>query len=483
MISIQELARDSVYAAILHLAPRFSNVLLFILIGRLSGPSQAGIFTLATTYLLIFSSLTKGVDDLTLREVARRPEKSLAFLNGFLILRFLVSLVFYALLFVIIQYFFKYSPQTNQVILILAICLFPDSLSYVVQAVLLGQRRFALPALTFTGVSMIKLICGGWIAITGGSLVLIAWIWVASSTIGFLFLLTRVLLNYIRAPKMDWFDWRLIGHILPVVIPFFIITSLTTLETQGDTIVLSYFHGEKQVGWYNAATTIAYSLGLISQAFRMSIYPVMARYAHESSPHLTRLYQETLRYLGLIALPMVTGIALLAPQIVSLLFGQEFEPTILTLQILIPVLIFTFLNVPSARMMLVKDRQGWISVFLVCSSVTNLFLNILLDPDWGARGAAFARSVSSAIYFILLYIFVERNIVRANIFKLLSRPLASALIMGCIVWLMRGLPLPLVISVGVISFFAFLWLIGGLPDQDLHRLRQLASLIRKPGKP
>jgi len=51
------LARDSLLSAVLYLAPRFSNVVFFILVGRLSNPTDAGIFSLAVTYLIIATTL------------------------------------------------------------------------------------------------------------------------------------------------------------------------------------------------------------------------------------------------------------------------------------------------------------------------------------------------------------------------------------------------------------------------------------------
>ena len=67
------LMRDALLALVFHVAPRFANVILFILIGRLAGPEQAGIFSLATTYLLIITTTMRGLDDLLIRQVAREP--------------------------------------------------------------------------------------------------------------------------------------------------------------------------------------------------------------------------------------------------------------------------------------------------------------------------------------------------------------------------------------------------------------------------
>ena len=62
MKTLVELAHDSALAVVFQVAPRFANAFTFILIGRLAGPEQAGIFSLATTYLLIITVAMSGLE-------------------------------------------------------------------------------------------------------------------------------------------------------------------------------------------------------------------------------------------------------------------------------------------------------------------------------------------------------------------------------------------------------------------------------------
>jgi len=135
------------------------------------------------------------------------------------------------------------------------------------------------------------------------------------------------------------------------------------------------------------------------------------------------------------------------------------------LQVLILALVFMFLNVPNARIMLVKDRQGWNSLFLLGSVMSNLLLNLALDRPWGALGAAVARLFSSAIYFVLSYLYVVHFLTRVNLIKLLSKPMLATLMMAVAVLSVRTLPLPIPIGVGVVAYAGTLWLVRGvLPD-------------------
>jgi O-antigen/teichoic acid export membrane protein len=231
------------------------------------------------------------------------------------------------------------------------------------------------------------------------------------------------------------------------------------LESQADTVLLSAFHNYAEVGRFGAATTVASSLLMFSQSYRYAVYPLMARYASESPVKLLRLYERSIRYMAMLVLPMVAGIGLLAPQIVPLVFGPSFQPTVPVLRVLILALVFLFLNEPSSRMMLVHDRQRQISLFLLGSAALNILLNILLIPSWGALGAATARLSSSMLFFAINYLYIRRFLMRANIVRSLSRPVVATAVMVCVVWSLQGQTLPLSIGAGALTYTGTLWLL------------------------
>jgi O-antigen/teichoic acid export membrane protein len=368
-------------------------------------------------------------------------------------------------LLLVVLVIFHYDNSTAVPILILTLSLVPDNLTLVAQAILLGQRRFGPPAITMTLTSLFKLIGGGLVLASGGSLYQIAWVWLIGSILGMVLLLIIAVRGVGWLQRADWLDWRPLTRNWRAALPFVFITTMMTLEGQADVILLSTFRNEAEVGWYSAATTVAFSFAMLSQAYRMSVYPLMARYALQSPAKLSRLYEWSLHYLGVLILPLVTGVALLSPRIVLLVFGSKFQPTAKVLQVLILALVFMFLNVPNARIMLVKDRQGWNSLFLLGSVMSNLLLNLALDRPWGALGAAVARLFSSAIYFVLSYLYVVHFLTRVNLIKLLSKPMLATLMMAVAVLSVRTLPLPIPIGVGVVAYAGTLWLVRGvLPD-------------------
>ena len=474
-----ELTRDSFYAIIFHMAPRVANVLLYITIGRLLGPAEAGVFGLATTYLIIFTTIPRGLDDLVVRQVSREPDQASRYLINFLLLRAVLSLALYGALLLIVRSAFSYAEGTVGVILIMALSVIPESLAYVPQSILLAERRLDVLAGVLGGVNLLKLV-GGWIVLFNqGSLQHIAWIWLIGALLAMLSLLLIAVRQVGGMRRSDWLDWRPLVQNWRPALSFLLITGMLTLESQVDTVVLSASRDETEVGWYGAATTVTFSLVMFAQAYRFAVYPLMTRYALRAPEKLASIYERSMRYLGTLVLPMVTGIILLAQQIVFVVFGSQFQPSTGALRILIPALVFIFLNVPDSRMMLVNDRQNQSLLFLVGSLTVNVALNLVLDPIYGASGAAIARVCSAFLFFFLTHLYVIRRLVPLNIIRLLFRASVATLVMGLAVWLTRSWPLAASIGAGVVVYVGMLWLVKGIPPADLLMIRELVQKRRE----
>jgi O-antigen/teichoic acid export membrane protein len=473
-----ELSRDSLCALISHLAPRFANTLLFILVGHLAGPTEAGILSLAITYLLISTTLMRGLDDLVVRQVSREPDEAGSYLTSFLLLRFPLSSVLYGALILAVQTLFDYDQQTHTTILILALSLVPDSLCYVAQSVFLGMRQFGTPAAILASISSFKLVAGGLGLILGRGLDQIAWLWPVGSTAGAIILIFSAARRIGGVQRSDWLDWHPVAQHWRDGMLFLFITTMTALETQTDTVILSGYHGEAEVGWYGAATTVAYGLTMFSQAYRFAVYPLMARYALRSPGKLSQLYENSVRYLGTFILPVAAGIIVLSPEIVLFVFGSEFRPSITVLRVLTVAPVFMFLNEPNVRMMLVKDRQNLVSLFLVGSVTTNLVMNLALAPSHGALGAAIARACSTFIFFLLnmgrVASFPEH---RRSLHRLL-RPLTATVLMALVVWIVRAWSPLVSVFLGALSYGIALWLVGGISDEEIAATHRFLTHLR-----
>ncbi|MEP7358090.1 MAG: flippase [Anaerolineales bacterium] len=454
-----KLARDSLLSVVFYLAPRFANVILFVLIGRQAGPAQAGIVALANSYLILATTAMRGLDELIVRQVAREPQYASRYLVNFTVVRLAASIVIFGLLALAVRVMFSYTEAVAVPVLLFSLSLLPDGVTYVAQAVLMGQRQFAAAAVVLAATSILKLAGAAGVVALGQGLAVMAGVWLLGSCLGAAALLLIALRGAGGLHKADLTDWHLVRDNWRPAGSLLFITTLLAFESQTDTLVLSKYHTEAQVGWYNGATTLAYSLLVLSQAYRLAVYPLMTRYALDSKEKLAELYRQSLRYIAILALPMSAGLLVLGPQLVRFAFGSDFAPAALPLQILSLALLFLFLNEPSARMMLVADRQRPLSIFLISSTAVNIMLNFILTPPFGPTGAALARVASTCVFSLLIFAYVTKNLTAARISSSLVYSVLATVAMAVLVTVVRSWPLLISMSIGILSYVIILLLL------------------------
>ncbi|MCL5671643.1 MAG: oligosaccharide flippase family protein [Acidobacteria bacterium] len=184
--------------------------------------------------------------------------------------------------------------------------------------------------------------------------------------------------------------WSDIWRNLRDGLALFLSASATTLYTSGNAFVLGMLVGNfSTVGYYVAAERLVRAaidaLGPISQAF----FPRVANLAHISKDLALR---EGRRILAVLA-PLGAGIfavtVALAPEIVRIVFGHNFTPTVSVLRILafcIPNIVLA--TVWSTLMMISFKRDYAVMKILFVAGLLNIGLAVLIAPIWGADGMA-----------------------------------------------------------------------------------------------
>jgi O-antigen/teichoic acid export membrane protein len=472
-----QLLKNTSLSISLNLVNKAANAIIFIIIARQAGVSQAGVFSLAITYILIFTAFSIGLDELLIRQVASNRSMSSRYFGSFLFLRFLMSCGLYLILFIVVKYGFNYGSFTNNVILIMGLSIIPEGLNYVGQALLVSHERFKVPVIAATVSGVIKL-GGVWlISIAGIDPLIIGWVWFLGSALGAVINISAAILISGKLKPSEWIDMQFWATQIKTGIPFLGIGALATLEYQTDVVILSAVRPETDLGWYGAATTIIFSLAIISQAYRTAVYPLMVRYNLDQADSLNRVYDLSFTYLGIAALPIAVGLTLLSSQIINLVYGTEFSEARIPLAILAWALVFIFLNVPNSRLMLVKDRQSWALRFLLASFSVNIILNLVLDPVYGANGAAVSRLIAVMIFFVPNYLYVRKNLHAHNLMASLGRVALAAIIMGLCVWFAKDFGLWFAIIVGMVTYFSALFLLRAISGEEKHWMLELIGSL------
>ncbi|SEP68543.1 Membrane protein involved in the export of O-antigen and teichoic acid [Faunimonas pinastri] len=209
-------------------------------------------------------------------------------------------------------------------------------------------------------------------------------------------------------------------------IPFSVMYGASQLFTFSDVIVLSFFVSPAEIAVYFAATRIMQVTQLIPYAATIGTAHVFsALHARGDREGLQRIVREVSFFTFALAF-VVTGILALGGHWLLAMFGREFTPGYPALAILALGMIARVAAGPAEDLLNMTGHGRFSAWTAVGAVVLNLALNFALVIPFGIEGSALATSLAIAIRAVWLTFAVRRLVgVETSIFS--SRPSLSAL--------------------------------------------------------
>jgi O-antigen/teichoic acid export membrane protein len=176
------------------------------------------------------------------------------------------------------------------------------------------------------------------------------------------------------------------------------------LNYRMDVLMLKKLSALEQVGFYSLAMQIAEQLWHIPYAIESIVLSRSANTQDERFVH--RTVASIFRVSIIIGLVSGLAIFFLAPVVVPLVFGKEYESSVRMIQVVLPgILILVGFRILNSRLTGMGKPQIAIYTF-VPALLINFILNLFLIPRYGGIGAAWATNVSYAvgsIAFLVIY--------------------------------------------------------------------------------
>ncbi len=167
-----------------------------------------------------------------------------------------------------------------------------------------------------------------------------------------------------------------------------------------DTILLTYFAGLTQAGFYQAAVPLAGVVLYLGYAVSAVTTPMVSELlAQKKRKELKTGIKLLHKYLFLGAIPVAAGLITFPEVFISVFFGEKFlggAPALMILSVGVAFYTMAYVNL-SAIFGLGKPKQT--TKIMLATIVLNILLNIALIPKFGIIGAA---SATSASYLFLL---------------------------------------------------------------------------------
>ena len=429
------IAKNTTFMTLASIMQKVVAFVYFTIIARYIGVEETGKYFFAlsfTTVFVIFIDL--GFTNVLIRELSRVKEKIQEYFSTVLAFKMILG-VFVYIVCVSLVHFLGYEPEVANLVYLSAITMLFDTLHLTVYGTMRSLGNLKYEAIGIVGSQTLTLILGTTFLFFHFSLI---WLIAAFTIPSFCNLLyaSFVLSKKFHISFLPRFSKKTFLHLGKIAIPFALSAIFARLYSYMDTLLLKEFAGNMAVGWYSIPYKITFAFQFIPLALLAAMYPKFSEYFIHDKKKLALIFEQSIKYLLIVAFPIAIGIALLAPDIILTVYTDEYKNSILPLQILIVSLIFSYVSFPLSSFLNACNRQVTQTYIIGTVTLINIILNLILIPKFGATGAAFAALIGNFLLALLGFIFVQKVIALSKNFLLFNggKILLSTACMGGVVW-------------------------------------------------
>ena len=385
-------------------------------VARYLGPSQFGELAYVMAFVAFFQTISLlGLDGIAIRDIAREKNASPAILGTVLWLRLTTGFICW---FAAVAGMAMFRPGDTHTLILTAII----SGSLIFQAadtIDLWFQSQTQSKLTVFSKTISYIIASGlkvWLIVVKAPLILFAVVSLAELALSAIALM--VAYRQFPAPFRWAWDVAWAKKLLRESWPYILSSLAIIVYMRIDQIMLREMIGVRELGVFSAALPLSSTWYFIPMMISQSIGPTIARkkisdpFGYEKS--ITQLFS----LMWWTMLPLTVGIALFSQPIVALLYGPDYKASATVLAIHI------FANIPvalgvSQGIWIINQGRNTLSLSkTVIGAISNVLLNLLLIPKYGALGAASATVCSQMIAAVLSNIFLDPAIFKKQIISI-----------------------------------------------------------------
>lgn len=468
MSRLRRIVNNSLISLFGQLVTWTSTLFLTIAYGRFLGDVKYGELYFAIAFVsLVGFPLELGFNQQITRDVAEDPEKAQVYLWNTLLIKLMLWVLAYGVL-LLLTWILGYNLEQRDLVAICGITLMSASIVNTFAALHYAFERTLFPAV---GMILEKGVnaCVGFILLRNGATV---------QTMAFV-LLGGSLIDTIWVSI--WF-FRVVGrHVIidkPIIrklirgsIPFLANGVLGVIYSRIDTVLLSLMTSTAVIGWYGAGYRLYDTLFFLPNIIVNAVmYPVFAKLSASQSS-LRIAVEKCMNLLLICAMPIAGLMFTAAPNIIGFLYHRaEFVNSIPVLQALAPCVVFVYINTLLFTIIVSTKGEKKIPVLAGIALVFNVSLNIFLIPHYRQTGAALVTTLTELLLFCMSFIYVPRYALPKGSLKVGVKALLAALVMMLAVFLVRTLPIFIILPIALLIYGGVAFLLGAIPREDVQSL-------------
>lgn len=386
-----------------------------VAVARYLGPEQYGLFNYSLSFVALFGIIsTFGLNDIVVRDVLYYPDKSDEILGSAFLLHIIGGVISLFVIYVSVEFFQPNDASSKILIAVIGIGqLFKGSevIRYWFEAKVQSKYTVIVENFIFILSSFLRVM----LILIHASLIwfsVIVLMEIILSSVGLFFVYTKVggklhgwSINYEMVKSLIKSGW-------PLLFSGFVFSVYTKL----DVLMLEKMKSNAEVGVYSAAVKISEIWYAIPLMIVSSTFPSLIEIRKSSEDAYYDRLQQLYDFLFFIALFLAVMITLFSNDIIVTLFGLQYASASEILSVYIWSGIFVFYGIAWSRWMINEGFQKILLIMEVMSLISNVILNYVLIPKYGALGAAIATTISYSLGHTLFALFFKDLKIQVKMF-------------------------------------------------------------------
>lgn len=298
---------------------------------------------------------------------------------------------------------------------------------------------------------------------------------------------TQAISNVVLWSIADWrpsfaFSWRHFRDLFGFGLNVLATNIIRVIGFQADRLIMGYFLGAADLGYYSVAQRV---VGIVTDFVAGSteriVVPLFAR-IQDDRDRVNRGLMTAQENLSLIVIPAFVGVAAVAPALIRLGVGPQWDPSVLPTRILAFYGLGFCLAFFFGQVLTALGRPSLRLVVVICQALS-LSVLVLIGVRFGVAGVAGAVAVNQLLFY-MVELAVLRGVVRfplgAYLARALPPALAAALMAGAVLLLEQAMAgeralfrLPAAVGLGILVYG------GALLVISRPRLLGLIELLRR----
>ena len=384
------------------------GLLVGVWVARYLGPEKFGLLSFAHSFVGLFTIFaTLGLDEIVVRELVKDESRRDSLVGTtFWLKLFGAFLVLLVLAFAI--NFTSNDVDTHILVFIIASATIFQSFNIVdfyFQSKILGKFVAYANFISLFISSIVKIA----LILSHASLLAFAWVILFDSFVlacGFIYFFLKhstFRIKYLIFHKSTAID------LLKDSWPLIFSGGVLMIQARIDQVMIKEMLGSLEVGYYSVAMRLIEAAAFIPMLLKSSLYPSIQSAKIQSKA----LYQDRLlnfyRLNFLFFLVLAIPIFIFAEPIIVLLFGIEYQPAGVLLALLSIRLFFANMGVARGTYIVTENLMKFSMFTMILGTIVNIYLNYVLIPNYGARGAIVATIVSFFTTIYLVDIFYSKT--------------------------------------------------------------------------